>query len=450
LSENDLRQAILLIKTGNKEEAQRLLKSIVQADLHDIHAWVWYVETLPTLNQKIRALELCLKYNPGNERVEKGLSVLKAYQAQPSLQDDQFFESYTESRRVCPYCGANIAEQAKICPHCGSDLVTRFSLPKFDLRYRLPSLSTLRNFVYSFGSFFTGIRNIRSWGLLIFILPALGLCLIGIWLVRSPGDAENNNVLAIKDLAKVESVNVMLRSPIELDGMTKDDILERRVGEVYRYPELVYSGYTPFETVFGEITDGLPWWGIAGQFYYGQGEQSIEGPSEESRFILNPYLLVAAEPCGGFDRSRVSEELIQSPGFTFYCPAQQLVWEPEAAYAEVTYNASCVSRLNYSCFNLIAYNARDLNLGYIYVSYDQSINISKTNRPNQAVAIPQYIHQGDSCGYPGGCNNMSPATPELDGLSVVGFPAKAEIWLWKKKPESFANPPDMTFVIRIR
>jgi hypothetical protein len=450
LSDNDLRRAILLIKTGNRAEAQQLLKALVQADLNDIHAWVWYVESLPTLNQKIRALELCLKYNPGNERVEKGLAVLKGHQAQPSYGGEPFIYGRADIQQACPYCGANIDVEAKVCPHCGSSLTTRFRLPSFDLRYRLPSLDTLRNMLYSFSSLFTGLRNFRSWGLLIFVLPAVGLCLIGMWLVRGSENVENNNALAIGDKAKVESITVMIQSPIELDTMNKDEILELRRGEVYRYPELLYSGYEPYGGVFGEIVDGLPWWGIAGQFYYGSGEQSIEGPSEESRFILNPYLFVAAEPCGGFDKIRVSEELIRRPGFTFYCPAQQLTWEPEKAYAEVTYNASCVSQLNYSCFNLITYNARDLNLNYIYVSYDKSINISKATRPDQAYEIPQYIHQGESCGYPGGCNNMSPATPEIDGLSVVGLPARLEIWLWNEKPESIDTTPDMIFVIRFR
>jgi ribosomal protein L40E len=451
LSENDLRQAILLLKTGNRAEAQQLLKSLVQADLHDIHAWVWYVEALPTLNQKIRALELCLKYNPGNERVEKGLEVLKVHQARPAVGGEPFVGKQVDTFQVCPYCGASVDQWATVCSRCGSRLTSRgFTLPRFDIHLRLPSLATLQNIAYSFSSFFAGIRNFRSWGLLIFILPALGLCLIGMWLVREPENVENNNVLAIGERAKVEFISVKIKPPIELDTLTKEDVLELRKEEVYRYPELLFSAYEPYSGVFGEIVDGLPWWGVAGQFYYGQGEKSIEGPSEEARFIVNPYLLIAAEPCGGFDKNKVAEELIHRPGFPFYCPVQQLSWEPENNYAEVIYSANCVAQRNYSCFNLIAYNSRDFNLNYLYVNYGNSVNISKTNPPDQAYAIPQYLHQGDSCGYPGGCNNMSPATPEIDGLSVTGLPARAEIWLWKDKPETLETSPDMIFVIRIR
>jgi hypothetical protein len=116
----------------------------------------------------------------------------------------------------------------------------------------------------------------------------------------------------------------------------------------------------------------------------------------------------------------------------------------------VTYDAACIAQRNYACFNLIAYNARDMNFGNLYVSYENSLNISKTNQPTEPYTIPQYIHQGDSCGYPGGCNNMSPITPEIDALSVVRLPAKAEIWLWKNLPASLETQPDFTYVIHFR
>jgi len=449
LSEENIRQAVLLIKAGRKAEAQKLLKVLLERDLNNIHAWVWYVETLPTVQQKIRALEMCSRYNPDNDRVKQGLQVLIDYQAQSQETIDPAIETKTSPYKVCSNCGANVEQGADICGYCGRRLKTglAFSFDDFLFRFRSLRLPSL----YSIQRRLTSIGDIRTWAVvLLFFFPAIGLCLVGYSIVQRQPVSKNRNQFAIGESAKVELVNIQVQFPIELDSMTKEQILERRRAEVYRYPELVFSGYEPFEEVFDQIVDGLPWWGIAGQFYYGQGEQSIEGPSEESRFILNPYLLVAAEPCGMWDKNKVPESVTLQPGFPFYCPPQVLTWEPENSYAEVTYESTCVLQRNYACFNLIAYNARDLNLGYLYVSYENSQNISKTNRPTEPYAIPQYIHQGDSCGYPGGCNNMSPVTPEIDSLSVIRLPAKAEIWLWKDKPTSLDVAPDMVFVIHFR
>jgi hypothetical protein len=452
LSDQDIRQAVLLIKAGRKNEAQKLLKELLERDLNNIHAWVWYVETLPTVPQKIRALEMCSRYNPDNERVRQGLQVLLDYQAQSRTAFSPGIETRTSPYKVCSTCGAEVEEWADVCSFCGTSLKSEQPVSFDNILNRLrslqlPSWHSIRRRLLSL----RGMGEIRTWAVvLIFILPAVGLCLLVYSILQREPASKNLNQLAIGDIGKVESVNLQIQSPIELDSMTKEQVLQLRRDEVYRYPEIVYSGYQPYEAIFDQIVDGLPWWGIPGQFYYGQGEQSIIGPSEESRFILNPYLLVAAEPCGMWDKNQISEALALQPNFPLYCPPTDLIWQPENSFAEVTYNAGCIAQRNYACFNLIAYNARDLNLGYLYVSYENSLNISKTSKPLEPYQIPQYIHQGDSCGYPGGCNNMSPITPEIDALSVLRLPAKAEIWLWKDKPSSLEVTADMVFVIHFK
>ena len=449
MSSQDIRQAVLLIKAGRRSEAQKLLKALLERDLNNIHAWVWYVETLPTVQQKIRALEMCARYNPDNERVKQGLQVLLDYQEKTRQTIGPEVKPQADSFKICSNCGAYVDELADICSYCGSSLRPglSFSLDNilFRLRsLRLPSLQVIQRRIRR-------IRDIRTWAVvLLFILPAIGFCVLVYSLFQREPVSKNLNRLAIGESAKVKIINLQIQAPIELDSMTKEQILERRRTEVYRYPEIVYSGYEPYEEVFDQIVDGLPWWGIPGQFYYGQGEQSIQGPSEESRFILNPYLLIAAEPCGMWNKDQIPESLALQPTFPLYCPPRDLTWEPENSYAEVTYDAACVAQRNYACFNLIAYNARDLNLGNLYVSYENSQNVSKTNRPENPISIPQYLHQGDSCGYPGGCNNMSPVTPEMDALSVARLPAKLEIWLWKSMPSSLEVTPDMVFIIHFK
>jgi hypothetical protein len=74
----------------------------------------------------------------------------------------------------------------------------------------------------------------------------------------------------------------------------------------------------------------------------------------------------------------------------------------------------------------------------------------KQDAPQSPYANPQFLHQGGSCGYPGGCNNTSPPTPEIEGLQVTALPAKVVIWLWKQQPISLGQEPDMRFVIQFQ
>src|SRR5574341_1889482 len=78
-------------------------------------------------------------------------------------------------------------------------------------------------------------------------------------------------------------------------------------------------------------------------------------------------------------------------------------------------------------FDLIAFNARDFNLNYLYVAYDQSQNLYKPDAPTEAFQINPFLHRGGSCGYPGRCNNMSPDTPTISQIEITGLPARAII-----------------------
>lgn len=310
-------------------------------------------------------------------------------------------------------------------------------------------------------------RTTRRAGCLWYIIITLVAVTLGIAvyaIIHQP--RPNRNALAIGELATSPSLEMEIHPPVELNYLSKAEVLALRTEEVYRYPELLEKKYRPSDLVFGQIVSGRPWWGIKGHFYYDRGQRSIEGPAEESRFIMNPYLLVGAE-FGGlsmwygnlvWDTARIGDEQLNHPAFPYYCEAQLLRWWPAEAYADVTYDVStCVARINRwtlypldmsrADFDLVAYNARDMNLNYIYVSYTDSRNISKSSEPASPIPIRHYIHRGTSCGYPGGCNNMSPPTPETDNIRLNGLPAKVVVWLWKELPESPDAPPDMTFVL---
>jgi hypothetical protein len=283
---------------------------------------------------------------------------------------------------------------------------------------------------------------------IIFLLGALVVFLTGIWILTRPGP--NPNRLAIGENAKLASVDLVIRPPFELDYYSKEEVLRLRKEAVAVYSGLIEGDYEPSESVFGQIEDGLPWWGIDGQFYYGNGEMSINGPSEEARFILNPYMLIAAESYGMWDPGIIPEQVIHRSDFTLYCEPSWLRWEPVNRRVELTYDADCVSSVDFRYFDLISYNARDMNMNYIYVSYADSTNIFKHPAPETAYKIPHYIHRGGSCGVQGGCNNMSPPTPEIDALELRGLPAQVVIWLWRDAPESVLSPADLVYVIQFQ
>jgi hypothetical protein len=80
----DVNTAVTLIKSGQKEEAQAILKEIIRAEPHNIPAWFWMVETLETDTDKLRVMEVCLKLNPGETKVQKAYEMLKEVQASDS------------------------------------------------------------------------------------------------------------------------------------------------------------------------------------------------------------------------------------------------------------------------------------------------------------------------------------------------------------------------------
>ncbi len=300
---------------------------------------------------------------------------------------------------------------------------------------------------------------------IILALVVLLTSLVAVVLILRRPPAPNCNALALRDRASQDKVGVILRAPIDLNYKTKAEILALRRQAANHYTDFLLSAYEPSEAVFGQVVDRLPWWGMKGQFYYGSGPRSIKGPAEEARFLINPYLLVAADFFGlttqttpGWNTATISEADLDRADFPLVCMPRALDWFPRQARAVAVYNVSeCMARMSqwatqpvslpFMTFDLIAYNARDLNLNYIYVSFKESRNLEQLDRSEKVFWISHFLHQGGSCGYPGGCNNMSPATPEISNYWLTGLPAQANIKLWKDEPSAPDQTPDMLFVI---
>ena len=298
------------------------------------------------------------------------------------------------------------------------------------------------------------------------VLVGLTIALAGLWLYIRP--APNHNSL---NLGKADSpaLTIKLAPPMEFDGLTRDQIFDIRREAVAHYRGLLGHDYEPSDAVFGQIVDGLPWWGMDGLYYYGTGEPSIAGPAEESRFVLNPYLLVGLDVWGWsvfnssrlqWDTSRITPEMVAQDNFPPVCQAQEVHWDAAHRAADVTYAVTaCLAEVNRwtvnpvtlqdGYFDIIAYNARDFNLNWIYIWYPTP-DYPAVPMGDKPIKIPHFLHRGPSCQYPGNCNNMSPFVPQLDSYYLASVPATVTAYLWKDEPESRNSTPDMIFTIYLK
>lgn len=230
-------------------------------------------------------------------------------------------------------------------------------------------------------------------------------------------------------------------------------------------PYLVHGRYQPSPEVFDAIVDGRPWWGMYGAAIWGPGPKSCEGPAEESRFLLNPFMLVAANPASAeiWDTDKITDEDWQNPDFPTFWNPSSLRWWPKECQGQVVYNVSGFNdQLNrwrsklkkeiiVPWFSLVAYNARDFGFNWIYLDGQRSQHIKNTGDDREAATqLVQMIHCGDSCQIPGGCNNMSPATKAIDEIKYTELPARAYVSLWREKPNSVEDRADAVFILDLQ
>jgi hypothetical protein len=253
------------------------------------------------------------------------------------------------------------------------------------------------------------------------------------------------NYLSVGKAAKSQNpILIPINPMVELDWKSRDEVLGMREKLVNKFPQLLGEDYIPGEC-FDMIEDNRPWWGLWGLHVYRQGQRSIDGPSKESDYLLNPFRIVATEPnnIGIFKTNSLTTKDLSSPDFPFVWKSGPVRFDARNAMAMVTYDITgyhkqlarwipkLVADTVIQDFSFIAYNARDFGLPYMWLDPAKSINVRAWQRKDP-VEIPQMIHCGGSCGYPGGCNNMSPHRVEFDNNRIQKLPARAYIKLFKE------------------
>ncbi len=275
-----------------------------------------------------------------------------------------------------------------------------------------------------------------------YFIVILVIVVVSFFLLRNSVSCQENN----NSSASLQMINIPINPMIELDFKTKAEIFAIRKRYVMQHSNLLNGSYSPSREVFGQVESGKPWWGIDGLSYKGPGEHGIDGLSEETRFICNPFLLVGLEKGVANISPRKPVEQYPHP--------ISLEWSSDKKHGRVVYAVkrfwagnipNCPKVRNHE-FSLIAYNARDLGYKYLYIDLKKSPNLSIQAGASKILEIPQFIHTGGSCGYKGGCNNMSPFCADLE-IKVKTLPSKVFCKLWRKKPLNQYTPADMEFEV---
>ena len=262
-------------------------------------------------------------------------------------------------------------------------------------------------------------------------------------------------LISTSGIAKVYSFPIS--SPRNLNFKTNEEIFRVRKKMISTYPIFFKGKYEPqTSSVFRQIVEKKPWWGLKGLMCYGPGNLAIEGESDESRFIDNPFLLVTVEeghalvllkdkgncPLSYPKPTKIS---FDSDKMTFYASYNV------SSHDKVISNMARANRMKSSkmTYSFNGRNAVDFGVPYIYATSFKNLHFTNSNNISKSVyKFKDFIHLGGSCGYPGGCNNGSPYQAETD-FQIDKYPASISFKLWKHKPASVNEKADLTYEIRI-
>ncbi len=255
---------------------------------------------------------------------------------------------------------------------------------------------------------------------------------------------------------ELNRIHIPFNNPSKLSYKSKEEIYELRKHYVSK-SIFANPDYEPSDAVFGQIESNKPWNSMKQCIYRSTNLSDIDGISEEGRYINNPELLVGVEYAfyGDYCEDRKSEELLYSrPLGITYDKEQKEIEVLFGGLPYCTYNGK-------TWYNFKGLNARDLGYKYAYIDKEKSTfdlkYVEQVNASNSIVELQDYIHVGGSCKHPGGCNNGSPNQPPLNfyypcanGNAKVEKNQTIYIKLWKNRPNSQEDTPDITEKIVIR
>lgn len=241
-----------------------------------------------------------------------------------------------------------------------------------------------------------------------------------------------------------DTIDVKINLPISLNHKTKNQIYDIRTNFVQN-SIFKSEKYSPNEYVFGQIEDGKPW--VSMNICRYNNEVRTVGKSEESRFIVNPSILI----------------MLDYP-FALNCKEGTIYSHDIPVQAEYSKEKNTLTvfyknlKPTYSSlfYDLNGINAKDFGYNYLYIDKNKSsknliFNNKENNASDHIVEIQSFIHLGGSCGIEGGCNNGSPKQEDLEIKNSFNRHIVEQIYikLWKNMPKSAEDTADFVEIIKI-
>ena len=157
---------------------------------------------------------------------------------------------------------------------------------------------------------------------------------------------------------------ILATQPVPLSYKSKAEVFALRKEAVSK-SIFKNSDYQPSTEVFGQIEDGKPWVSMNSCVLQGDERSVISGPSEESRFILNPTALVMINyPFSNWCSVGENKPHENISGVSYNENKNEII---------VTYDMLYYSTLSNNAFyEFQGLNARDLGYKYAYVDTSKS------------------------------------------------------------------------------
>ena len=252
-------------------------------------------------------------------------------------------------------------------------------------------------------------------------------------------------------------IHAKVSEPIELDGKSKEEILELRRQALRELPQELGAPWRPLEglaarTAWQQIADGKRWIGLEGQLRATNENLATrfhEGVSRESFIILNPLVLIGMESAY-VAQHNASEGALEGARRELVCNTVTL--DGVSQTVELTYKVGRDSPFrqlleeNKQSHFLNLINAGEM--GFTHFVIESASGFDQLPEPkvftcNQFYQ-PRAVKHGTEV-----ANQLYIRQAGFAPLRLSSVPAQLRLKLWRMRPQHTEDPADLTEVIHV-